>query len=138
MHGLLISEASFVVEHELQAAQASAVSEPGLRNCPSWALEHRCTGMSSLHRPGIKPMFPALVGGFLTTRPAGKSWGLVLIERLTSPAATRLDPLSCLMLPDLYLPQPRVRAYYYSLCNPDPHTHSPRQPCAISVCCPID
>ena len=80
MHGLLISEASFVVEHELQAARASAVAEPGLRNCPSWALEHRCTVMSSLHRPGIKPVSPALVGGFLTTRPAGKSCGLVLID----------------------------------------------------------
>ena len=30
--------------------------------------------MWRLPRPGIEPMSPALAGGFLTTRPPGKSW----------------------------------------------------------------
>lgn len=49
--------------------------------------------------------------------------GLVLVERLSSPAGTRLDPLSCLMFPDLYLPQLGVWTCYYSVCHPTPHTN---------------
>ena len=56
-----------------------------------WSMDSRCAGFSSccaqvelphgmwdLHGPGIKPMFPALAGRFLTTRPPRKSWHLFL------------------------------------------------------------
>ena len=44
---------------------------PGFSSCGTWALLLR--GMWDLPGPGIKPMFPALVGGFLTTAPPGES-----------------------------------------------------------------
>ena len=50
--------------------------------CGAQALEHELSscsaqalllqGMWDLPQPGIKPMSPALVGGFLTTGPPGK------------------------------------------------------------------
>ena len=43
----------------------------GLSSCGSQVLLLR--GMWDLPRPGIKLMFPALAGGFLTTAPPGKS-----------------------------------------------------------------
>ena len=74
--GLLIAVVSLVVEHGLQAVQASFSS------CSSPALEHRLNscgtwvqllcGMQDLPRSGIKP---ALAGGLSTTEPPGKpSW----------------------------------------------------------------
>ena len=54
----------------------------GLSGCGSWALECRLNscgsqtlllrGMWDLPRPGIKPMSPALAGGFFITEPPGK------------------------------------------------------------------
>ena len=55
----------------------------GFSNCCFQALELRLSnsgarawllqGMWNLPRPGLKPMSPVLVSGFLTTRPPGKS-----------------------------------------------------------------
>ena len=63
VHGLLIAVASPVSEHWLYSG--GSVVAHGL-SCPQ--------GMSDLPRPGIKLVFPALAGGFLTTGPTGKSW----------------------------------------------------------------
>ena len=62
---------------------ASVVVARRLGSCGSWALERRLSscdtraqllrGMWDLPGPGIKPMSPALAGGFLTTAPPGKS-----------------------------------------------------------------
>ena len=53
------------------------------QQCGSWALERRLSscgtqaqllhGLWDLLRPGLKPMSPALAGGFLTTAPPRKS-----------------------------------------------------------------
>ena len=75
---------SLITEDGLLGAGASAVIILGLRSWNSQALEH---GLSSYGTwalfatacgilvlgPGIKPMSPALAGGFLTTGPPGKS-----------------------------------------------------------------
>ena len=63
--------------------RASVVVACGLSSCGLRALEHRLSscgtraqllhGMRDLPRPGIKPMYAALAGGFLTTVPPGKS-----------------------------------------------------------------
>ena len=63
-------------------AQASVVVAHGLSSCGSQALEHRLSscgaraqllcGMWDLSGPGLKPVSPALAGGFLTTVPPGK------------------------------------------------------------------
>ena len=37
--------------------------------------------MWDLPGPGIKPVSPALAGGFLTTAPPGKPFGLFLVRR---------------------------------------------------------
>ena len=58
VHGPLIVVASLIVEHWLSSAGARV------------RLLH---GMWDLLGPGIELMSPALAGGFLTTRPAGKS-----------------------------------------------------------------
>ena len=48
----------------------------GFRSCGAWAeLPH---GMRDLPGAGIKPVSPALPGGFLTTGPPGKSLHCVL------------------------------------------------------------
>ena len=62
---------------------ASVVVACRISSCGSWALEHRLSscgarasllhGMWDLLGPGIEPVSPALVGGFLTTVPPGKS-----------------------------------------------------------------
>ena len=62
--------------------QPSVVVAHRLSNCGSWALECRLSscgawaqllcGMWDLPGPGIKPVSPALAGGFLTTAPPGK------------------------------------------------------------------
>ena len=64
-------------------AWASVVVACRLSSCGSWALECRLSsygaraqllhGMWSLPGPGLEPVSPALVGGFLTTAPPGKS-----------------------------------------------------------------
>ena len=41
--------------------------------CSTWAQELWHTGMWDLLRSGIKPVPPALAGGFLTTGPPGES-----------------------------------------------------------------
>ena len=61
---LLLVVASLVSEHGLQGTQTSVAAVLGLR------LPH---GMWDLPGPGIEPVFPALQGGFSTTRPPGKS-----------------------------------------------------------------
>ena len=69
-------------EHGLQAR--------GLSICGSQALEHRlssCGARASLlcsmwypPRPGIKPVSPALAGGFLTNAPPGKPRKTIYIQ----------------------------------------------------------
>ena len=64
-------------------AQASVVAACGLSSCGSRALEHRRSscgtqaqllcGLWDLPGPGLKPVSPALAGGFLTTEPPGKA-----------------------------------------------------------------
>ena len=64
-------------------ARASVVVVHGLSSCGSRALERRLSScgtrdqlprsIQDLPRPGIKPVSPALAGGFLTTVPPGKS-----------------------------------------------------------------
>ena len=87
--GLLIAVASLDAEHGLQARGLqqlrhvdSVVVAHGLSSCGSRALDRRLScgaqaqllgGMWDLPGAGIKPMFPALAGGFLTTVPPGKS-----------------------------------------------------------------
>ena len=58
MHRLLSGVASLVVGHRLNS-------------CGTWAYLLSC--MWDLPGPGIELMFPALAGGFLTTRPSRKS-----------------------------------------------------------------
>ena len=81
-HGLLFvavrgltAVASLVAEHRLQAR--------GLSSCGLRTVEHRLSscgaqaqllcGMWDLPGSGLKPVSPALAGGFLTTAPPGKS-----------------------------------------------------------------
>ena len=62
--------------------RASVVVAHGLSSCGSQALERRLSscgaralllcGMWDLPGPGLKPVSPALAGGFLTTAPPGK------------------------------------------------------------------
>ena len=64
-------------------ARASVVVAHGLNSCGSQALERSLSscgaqaqllcGMWDLPRPGLKPVSPALAGGFLTTVPPGNS-----------------------------------------------------------------
>ena len=63
--------------------QASVVVAHRLSSCGPWALECRLSScgtwawllcsMWDLPGPGLKPMSPALAGGFLTTVPPGRS-----------------------------------------------------------------
>ena len=67
--------------------RASVVVAHGLSSCGSRALEHRlssCGAWAQLLRgmwdppgPGLKPVSPALAGGFLTTAPPGKPKELI-------------------------------------------------------------
>ena len=57
-----------VAEHELECR---------LSSCCTWAL--LLQNMWDLPRPGIKPISPALAGGFLTIEPPRKSYILVLM-----------------------------------------------------------
>ena len=62
VRGPLTVTASLVVEHRLQTRRLSS--------CGSRAQLLR--GMWDLPRPGLKPVSPALAGGFSTTAPPGK------------------------------------------------------------------
>ena len=62
MRGPLTIAASLVAEHRLQTRRLSS--------CGSRAQLLR--GMWDLPGPGLKPVSPALAGGFLTTAPPGK------------------------------------------------------------------
>ena len=82
VRGLLIAVASHC-RAQAPGAQTSVVVAHGLSSCSSWALQHRlssCGARASLLHSmwdlpglGLKPMSPALAGGFLTTAPPGKS-----------------------------------------------------------------
>ena len=63
---LLIAVTS-LVKHRFEGAQTSVVYS----SCSAQALLP--SGMENLPRPVIEPMSPSLAGGFLTTRPLGKS-----------------------------------------------------------------
>ena len=75
----------------------------GFSSCGSWALERRLSScgtwayllhsMWDLPGPGLKPVSPALAGGFLATVPPGKSLSVFHFEYL-----------AFLLLPD-FLPQ---------------------------------
>ena len=77
MLGLVIAVASLVAEHRFQSGQVSAAVMHGLSSCGSWALEHGLSscgewvwllcGTQNLPGPAIKPMSPALTGGFLSS-----------------------------------------------------------------------
>ena len=68
----------------------------GFSSCGSQALGHRLSncgkrayllcGMWDLPGPGLKPVSPALAGGFLTTVPPGKPWVVFLLLNLESSA----------------------------------------------------
>ena len=62
VRGPLTIAASLAVEHRLQTRRLSS--------CGSRAQLLR--GMWDFPRPGLKPVSPALAGGFLTTAPPGK------------------------------------------------------------------
>ena len=78
----LLCTASVVAEHRFQGSKSAVVAVCKLNSCCFWALEHRLNSCDSwaqlfhsmwdLPRPGIKPMSPALAGGFFTTEPPGK------------------------------------------------------------------
>ena len=69
-------------------ARASVFAARRLSSCGSRALERGLSscgaraqllrGMWNLPRPGLKPVSPALAGGFLTTAPPGKSEALLI------------------------------------------------------------
>ena len=72
VHRLLIVGASLAAEHGLWGAWASVVVHVGL--VAPWCV------------PEIKPVYPALAGGFLTIGPPGKSYtyisrGVIIITR---------------------------------------------------------
>ena len=70
--GPLTVAASLLAEHRLQTCRLS--------NCGSRAQLLR--GMWDLPRPGLKPVSPALAGGFSTTAPPGKPYVYGLIKGL--------------------------------------------------------
>ena len=72
VRGPLTVAASPVAEHRLQTRRLSS--------CGSRAQLLR--GMWDLPRPGLEPVSPALVGGFLTTAPPGKPRGAFINRNL--------------------------------------------------------
>ena len=52
--------------------QSTGSRRVGFSSCGSWASERVLRSMWDLPRPGLKPVSPALAGGFLTTVPPGK------------------------------------------------------------------
>ena len=74
--GLLIVVTSLAVEHGLQGrwliSYGSQDLQHKINSCGAW-VQLLC-GMWDLPRPRIKPMSPALAGGFFIPEPPGKSW----------------------------------------------------------------
>ena len=87
---LLIVMVSLIVEHSFWAHWLSSC---GARVSSSHS-------MWDLPRPGIKPMSPALAGGFLTTRPPGKSQEPVLT--MGKRDLVNSEPMYC--MPSSYKP----------------------------------
>ena len=61
----------------VRASHCSGFSCCGARALGAWAQLLR--GMWDLPGPGLKPLSPALTGGFLTTAPPGKSHNSVVL-----------------------------------------------------------
>ena len=63
-------------------AQASVVAAPRLQSTGSVVAVHglHCSAACGIF-PGIKPMFPALAGGFLSAAPPGRSHIWVLLKQ---------------------------------------------------------
>ena len=82
----------------------SVVVARGLSSCGSQALECRLSscgpraqllrGMWDLPRPGLKPVSPALAGGFLTTVPPGKSGIYTSKKTYSKPSFALIHSLS--------------------------------------------
>ena len=68
---------SVVVARGLSSC-GSRVLECRLSSCGTWAQVLH--GMWDLPGPGLKPVFPAVTGGFLTTVPPGKPLGVVFLR----------------------------------------------------------
>ena len=72
------AQASLVGEHRLEVCRLQKLWAPelGLSSCGSqdWLL----WGRRNLPRPGIGPVSPALVGGFLSTAPPGEALSFIL------------------------------------------------------------
>ena len=111
--------------------RASVAVACGLSSCGSWALERRLSscgaralllrGMWDLPRPGLKPVSPALAGGFLTTAPPGKTskTRILSFERLGY--LTTFTPCSCLAKMEWFYPIP------IALAPPPNPPHHPAQ-----------
>ena len=87
VHGPLIIAASLVAEHRLQMRR---LSNRGSRA----QLLH---GMWDLPRSGLKPVSPALAGGFLTTVPPGKPYifDIILFQSYHLQILSSIDCLFC-------------------------------------------
>ena len=86
MHGLSLVVVSwellFIAVHWLIIAVASLVAEHGFSSCSTQTkLPH---GMWDLSGITSELEFPALAGGFLTTRPAGKPLNITILLEVTS------------------------------------------------------
>ena len=79
----------FCCTAQAPGVQAPVVAPCGLRSCGSWALEHRLLSCGpqvqwlcstwDVPGSGLKPGFPALASGLLTTRLPGKPTVAILI-----------------------------------------------------------
>ena len=74
VRGLLIAEASLVMEHRLWGTRASVVLAPGLWSTGSIVVAHRCSCIWDIPRSEMEPVLPTLAGGFFTTGPPGSPW----------------------------------------------------------------
>ena len=97
--------ASPTVEHGLLGLRASTVAARGLSSCGTGSeLLH---GMCSPPGPGIKPVSPALAGGFFTNEPPGKP--SIFIQFNTCLLSCSNVKLNTVMMP-------RDREVHYCLC----------------------
>ena len=105
----LDARASVVVVCGL-SSRGSRAPERRLSSCGSRAqLLH---GMWDLPGSGLKPVSPALAGGFSTTVPPGKLWKYILIgKNYFDPRTNRLDLLKC----NESDPQSKVKFHKYDL-----------------------
>ena len=105
MCGLPIVVASLVAEHWLQASVGVARR---LSSCGLQPLERRLSGcgarallpydMWDLPGPVLEPVFPALVGGFLTTAPPGKPQIKVFKDSVRGEGLRMCDQLMDLLI----------------------------------------